>query len=128
MNVANPRLSHDVLLSSPGHSDSSSCRSTMSGSKYSSAAIREAWQKVGKQRWDGQTHGRGLCLLIVEILQGSLIPGRPRSLNRSFEFWRDQRKIRGRFIGDSTGCGVVVANLDEDGFPVLADIRASGVG
>jgi hypothetical protein len=99
-------------------SDSSSGRSTMSGSRYSPGAIREVWQKEGKQRWDGQTHGRGLCLLIVEILQGALMPGRPRSSNRIFEFWRDQKKIRGRFIGDIVGGGVVVAKLDEDGLPV----------
>ena len=80
----------------------------MSGSIYTPAAIREVWQEEGKQRWDGQTHGRGLCLLIVEILQGALIPGRPSSSNRSFEFWRDQKKIRGRFIGDIVGGGVVV--------------------
>ena len=30
---------------------------TMSGSKYSPAAIREVWQKEGKLRWDGRTHG-----------------------------------------------------------------------
>jgi hypothetical protein len=91
----------------------------MSGSRYSPAAIREVWQKEGKQRWDGQTHGRGICLLIVEILQGALMPGRPRSSNRSFEFWRDQKKIRGRFICDIVGGGVVVARLDEEGLPVL---------
>jgi hypothetical protein len=84
----------------------------MSGSIYSPAAIREVWQKEGRQRWDGQKHGRGVCLLIVDMLQGALKPGRP---NRSFEFWRDQNKIRGRFIG--VGNGVVVARLNVDGLP-----------
>jgi len=89
---------------------------TMSGSKYSPAAIREVWQKEGKQRWDGRTHGRGYCLLIVGIL--GLIPGRPGSPNPGFEFWRDQSKIRGRFIGDVVGNGIVVAKLNEEGLPV----------
>jgi len=88
----------------------------MSGSLYSPAAIREVWQKEGRQRWDGQTHGRGVCLLIVDMLQGALMPGRLSSPNRSFEFWRDQNKIRGRFIG--VGNGVVVARLNVDGLPV----------
>jgi hypothetical protein len=89
---------------------------TMSGSKYSPAAIREVWQKEGKQRWDGRTHGRGHCLLIVDLL--ALIPGRPTSPNLTFEFWRDQNKIRGRFIGDVVGNGIVVAKLNEEGLPV----------
>ena len=88
----------------------------MSSPNYSSAAIREAWEKVGKQRWDGPTHGRGLSLLIVKMLAlpGSLMPSSARS--PTFEFWRDQNKIRGRFIG--VGNGVVVARLNEDGLPV----------
>ena len=90
----------------------------MGSSRCSPAAIREAWQKEARQRWDGQTHGRGLCLLIVGMLQGALTPSRPKSPNRSFEFWRDQNKIRGRFIGDVVGNGVVVAKLDEYGLPV----------
>jgi hypothetical protein len=48
-----------------------------------------------------------ICLLIIDMLQGALKPGRP---NRSFEFWRDQNKIRGRFFG--VGNGVVVARLN----------------
>jgi hypothetical protein len=52
------------------------------------------------------------------MLQGALTPSRPKSPNRSFEFWRDQNKIRGRFIGDVVGNGVVVAKLDEYGLPV----------
>jgi hypothetical protein len=87
----------------------------MSGPRNSSVAIREVWEKEAKQRWDGQTHGRGLCLLIVDIL--ALIPNRPTSPNRSFEFWRDQNKIRGRFIGDVAGNGIVVARLNDDGLP-----------
>lgn len=89
----------------------------MSGPKYSSAAIREVWEKEGKQRWDGRTHGRGLGLLIVDALaaQGTLILGRLRAPSRAFEFWRDQNKIRGRFIG--LGNGVVVAKLNKDGLP-----------
>jgi hypothetical protein len=78
----------------------------MSRPKYSPAAIREIWQKEGKQRWDGQTHGRGHCLLIVDIL--ALIPSRPGSPNPSFEFWR----------GDVAGNGIVVAKLNEEGLPV----------
>ena len=96
--------------------DSSSGRSTMNGSRYSPRATREVWQKEGKQRWDGRTHGRGHCLLIVDLL--ALIPGRPGSPNRSFEFWRDQNKIRGRFIGDALANGIVVARLNEDRLPV----------
>jgi hypothetical protein len=90
----------------------------MSGSRYSPAAIREAWQKEGKPRWDGQTHGRGLGLLIVNALtaQGPSLLGRLKSPSRTFEFWRDQNKIRGRLIG--VGSGVVVAKLDEDGLPL----------
>ena len=91
----------------------------MSGPTYYSEAIREVWEKEAKQRWDGRTHGRGLGLLIVDILtvQG-LMPGRPRSPNRTFEFWRDQNKIRGRFIGDAHGNGIVVAKIDQYGLPV----------
>jgi hypothetical protein len=87
----------------------------MSGPKHSSVAIREVWEKKGKQRWDGQTHGRGLGLLIVDLLvtHGTLMLGRLRS--PTFEFWRDQNKIRGRFIGH--GNGVVVARLNKDGLP-----------
>ena len=86
------------------------------GPKYACAAIREAWEKEAKQRWDGRTHGRGLSLLIVKMLalQGSLMPSSARA--PTFEFWRDQNKIRGRFIG--VGNGVVVARLNEDGLPV----------
>jgi hypothetical protein len=88
-----------------------------SPTSYSSAAIREAWEKVGKQRWDGQTHGRGLGPLIVDALtaQGMLIVGRLKSRSWTFEFWRDQNKIRGRIIG--VGNGVVVAKLNVDGLP-----------
>jgi hypothetical protein len=88
----------------------------MSGSKYSPAAIREVWQKEGKLRWDPETHGRGHCLLMVGIL--ALTPGRSGSSNPSFEFWRDQNKIRGRFIGDVVGNGIVVAKLNQEGLPV----------
>ena len=89
----------------------------MSGPKHSSVAIREIWEKEGKQRWDGRTHGRGLGLLIVDVLvaQGTLMLGRLRPPTRTFEFWRDQNKIRGRFIG--LGNGVVVARLNKDGLP-----------
>ena len=81
-------------------------RSMTNGPKYSSAAIREAWEREAKQRWDSRTHGRGLSLLIVKMLATA----------PTFEFWRDQNKIRGRFIG--VGNGVVVARLNEDGLPV----------
>jgi hypothetical protein len=40
------------------------------------------------------------------------------SPNLTFEFWRDQNKIRGRFIGDVVGNGIVVAKLNEEGLPV----------
>ena len=92
----------------------------MSGPKSYCEAIREVWEKKAKQRWDARTHGRGLGLLIVDILavQGMLIPTRPNSPSRTFEFWRDQNKIRGRFIGDVLGNGIVVARLNEDGLPV----------
>ena len=33
-------------------------RLTMGSPSYSSATIREAWERAGKQRWDTQTHGR----------------------------------------------------------------------
>jgi hypothetical protein len=90
---------------------------SMSNRNYSSAAIHEAWEKVGKQRWDGRTHGQGLGLLIVNALtaQGTLILGRLKSPSRTFEFWRDQNKIRGRLIG--VGNGIVVARLNVDGLP-----------
>jgi hypothetical protein len=89
----------------------------MSGSRYSPAEIREAWEKEGKQRWDGRTHGRGLGLLVVEALaaQGTMILGGLRAPRRTFEFWRDQNKIRGRFMG--LGNSVVVAKLNGDGRP-----------
>ena len=89
----------------------------MSSPNYSSAAIREVWEKEAKERWDGRTHGRGLGLLIVEALaaQGTMILGGLRAPRRTFEFWRDQNKIRGRFIG--VGNSVVVAKLDGDGLP-----------
>jgi hypothetical protein len=89
----------------------------MSSPNYSPAAIREAWEKVGKQRWDGRTHGRGLGLLIIEALtaHGAFMLGRLKSPGRTFEFWRDQNKIRGRLIG--VGNGVVVARLNVDGLP-----------
>jgi|SRR5271165_4316979 len=92
-------------------------RSIMSGRNYPSGAIQEAWEKVGKQRWDGRTHGRGLGLLIVDAVtaQGTLILGRSKSPSQTFEFWRDQNKIRGRLIG--VGNGVVVARLNVDGLP-----------
>jgi hypothetical protein len=92
-------------------------RPIMSGPKYSSAAIREIWEKEGRQRWDGRTHGRGLGLLIVDALvaQGTLMLGRLRPPSQTFEFWRDQNKVRGRFIG--LGNGVVVARLNKDGLP-----------
>jgi len=84
----------------------------MSSKIYSFAAIREAWEKVGKLRWDGRTHGRGLGLLIVDALTAQ---GRLEPPSRTFEFWRDQNKIRGRLIG--VGNGVVVGKLDRDGLP-----------
>ena len=89
----------------------------MSSPNYSSVAIHEAWEKAGKPRWDGRTHGRGLGLLIVDALtaQGTLILGRLKSPHRTFEFWRDQSKIRGRLLG--VGNGVVVAKLNVDGLP-----------
>jgi hypothetical protein len=85
------------------------------GPKHSCAAIREAWEREGRQRWESLTHGRGLSLLIVRILAspGSLVASGIRS--PTFEFWRDQNKIRGRFIG--IGNGVVVAKLNGDGLP-----------
>ena len=86
--------------------------------KDSCAAVREAWDKEAKQYWDGRTHGRGLSLLIVKtvMLSESLAPTSMRPL--TFEFWRDQKKIRGRFIGADPGNGVVVAKLGEDGIPI----------
>ena len=88
----------------------------MSSPNYLSAAIHEAWEKVGKQSWDRQTHGRGLGLLIVDALtaQGTLILGRLKSPHPTFEFWRDQNKIRGRL---GAGNGVVVSRLNGDGLP-----------
>jgi hypothetical protein len=41
--------------------------------------------------------------------------GRLKSPALSFEFWRDQNKVRGRFVG--VGTGVVVARLNKDGLP-----------
>jgi len=83
--------------------------------KYSCAAIREAWEKEAKQRWDSRTHGRGLSLLIVKTLalSGNLMSS--SAMSPTFEFWRDQNRIRGRFIG--VGNGVVVARLNVDGLP-----------
>ena len=90
--------------------------SMMNSPKYSTAEIRAVWEKEGKQRWDGQTHGRGLGLLMVHLVaQGTLMLGRLRQPSRTFEFWRDQNKIRGRLIG--LGNGVVVARLNKDGLP-----------
>jgi hypothetical protein len=88
----------------------------MNGPKYPSAAIREVWEKEGKRRWDSRTHGRGLGLLIVDVLTiySTLIIGGARP-SPTCEFWRDQNKIRGRFIG--VGNGVVVARLNAEGLP-----------
>ena len=85
------------------------------GLNYSCAAIREAWDREAKQCWDSRTHGRGLSLLIVKMLAlpGSLTPS--SAMSPTFEFWRDQNKIRGRFIG--VGNSVVVAKLNGDGLP-----------
>jgi hypothetical protein len=88
----------------------------MSSSRYSPAQIHEAWENGGKQRWDDRTHGRGIGLLIVDALtQGTLILGRSKSPTWTFEFWRDQNKIRGRLVG--VGNGIVVARLNVDGLP-----------
>ena len=88
----------------------------MSSPKYASVAIREAWEKEGKQRWDGQTHGRGLGLLIVEILGNARKSIRGRlAPSPTCEFWRN--KIRGRLVGDALCNGVVVAKLNADGHP-----------
>ena len=88
----------------------------MSSPKYYTAEIREAWERQGKRFWNGGTHGRGLGLLIVTMIaRGALILGGLGSPSRSFEFWRDQNKVRGRFIG--LGNGVVVARLNKDGLP-----------
>jgi hypothetical protein len=101
---------------------------SMNGREDSSLAIREAWRIKGKQRWVGQTHGQGLCLLIIDVFSsmtdGLRIPG------RTYEFWRDQNKVRGRFVGEVLGNGFVVARLDDDGLPVseqnsVARVRSS---
>ena len=86
--------------------------------KDSCVAVREAWDKEAKQYWDGRTHGRGLSLLIVKttMLSESMTSTSTRPL--TVEFWRDQKKIRGRFIGVDPGNGVVVAKLGEDGIPL----------
>ena len=91
--------------------------SMTNGPKCSCAEIREAWEREAKQRWDSRTHGRGLRLLIVKVpaLPGGFRPSTLRS--PTFEFWRDQNKIRGRFIGADSGKGVVVAKLNGDGLP-----------
>ena len=92
--------------------------SMTNGPKCSCAEIREAWEREARQRWDSRTHGRGLRLLIVKVpaLPGGFRPSTLRS--PTFEFWRDQNKIRGRFIGADSGKGVVVAKLGEDGTPI----------
>jgi hypothetical protein len=92
-------------------------RLIMSDQSNACVAIREVWEKEGKRLWDDRTHGQGLCLLIVDMLAS--ISDKKRSLSRSFEFWRDQNKIRGRFIGDGAGAGFVVAKLNGDGIPTL---------
>jgi hypothetical protein len=94
--------------------DSSGGGSMTNGPKYSCAAIREAWEREAKQRWKSQTHGRG-SLLIVRMLAppDNLMTRGTRS--PTFEFWRDQKKVRGRLIG--VGNGVVVARLNVDGLP-----------
>jgi hypothetical protein len=96
----------------------------MSDQRNPCAAIREVWEKQGKRLWDDRTHGQGLCLLIVDMLAS--ISDKQRSLGRSFEFWRDQNKIRGRFIGDGAGAGFVVAKLNCDGIPTL-EIRTAEI-
>jgi hypothetical protein len=40
---------------------------------------------------------------------------RSKSPSPTFEFWRDQNKIRGRLVG--AGNGIVVARLNVDGLP-----------
>jgi hypothetical protein len=92
----------------------------MSTARHASEAIREVWEKEAKQRWNSQTHGRGLGLLIVDVpaVQSALMPIRANWPSGTFEFWRDQNKIRGRLIGDVLGNGIVVARLDENGLPI----------
>jgi hypothetical protein len=91
-------------------------------------AIREAWERDAKRRWDSKTHGRGISLLIVKVLAlgGGFMPSTMRS--PTFEFWRDQNKIRGRFIGADLGNGVVVAKLGDDGSPIEIPPRFGGAG
>lgn len=87
---------------------------------YACAEIRQVWEKEARQLWDSRTHGRGLSLLILKM---GMLPGSVASTNKralTVEFWRDQNKVRGRFIGAHPGSGVVVARLGEDGIP-LAD-------
>jgi hypothetical protein len=76
----------------------------MNSPKYSCAAIREAWEKVGKQRWDGCTHGRGLGLLIVDALtaQGALMLGRLRSPGRTFEFGETRTRSADVLLASAT--------------------------
>ena len=89
----------------------------MSDQRNACVAIREVWETEGKRLWNDRTHGQGLCLLIVDMLAS--ISDKQRSLSRSFEFWRDQNKIRGRFIG--IGHVVVATRLNADGFPEQKD-------
>ena len=55
----------------------------MNNPKYSPAEIRAVWEEEGKQRWDGQTHGRGLGLLMIDPV---VMLGRLRQPSRTFEF------------------------------------------
>ena len=65
----------------------------------------------------GPAHALSLLIVKMLALPGRPMPNSARSL--TFEFWRDQNKIRGRFIG--IGHVVVAARLNADGFPEQKD-------
>src|SRR6516165_4265327 len=60
--------------------------------------------------WSNARPGLGLLMIDPVAMLGRL-----RQPSRTFEFWRDQNKVRGRLIG--LGNGVVVARLNKDGLP-----------
>ena len=73
-------------------------RSMTNSPKYSSEAIREAWKREAKQRWDGRTHGRGLSLLIVKMLAlpGGLVPSSCELVHNHAHSFQNRAGLRSR--------------------------------
>jgi hypothetical protein len=88
----------------------------MSGPKYSPAAIREIWQKEGETAL-GRPSLRPRPLP-ADCRHTSIDTEQTRVAEPKLRVLASQNNIRGRFIGDVVGNGIVVAELNEEGLPV----------